>query len=167
MPGSSAKNYHVNGDKMVIGGVLNIVGEGQIQKNGVPIDIGGGGSTSVSWSDVTGKPAVIAAGADQATARAAIGAGTSSLVLGTTGTTAAAGNHTHAAATTGADGFMSSADKTKLNGVAANAVDAAGAVAAMKAKAQIAALTPIADPATADAPTVATLLNSVIAALKA
>ncbi|MDO3680427.1 hypothetical protein [Paenibacillus ehimensis] len=121
----------------------------------------------MSWSDVTGKPAVIAAGADQATARAAIGAGTSSLVLGTTGTTAAAGNHTHAAATTGAAGFLSAADKTKLDGIAANAVDAAGAVAAMKAKAQIAALTPIADPATADAPTVATLLNSVIAALKA
>lgn len=52
----------------------------------------GGGGGSVAWADVTGKPAVIAAGADQATARSAIGAGTSDLVIGTTGTTAMAGN---------------------------------------------------------------------------
>lgn len=40
-------------------------------------------------------PAVIAQGATQADARTAIGAGTSSLVIGTTGTTAAAGDHLH------------------------------------------------------------------------
>lgn len=40
--------------------------------------IGGGGSGSVAWADITGKPVVIAAGADAAAARAAIGAGTSS-----------------------------------------------------------------------------------------
>lgn len=76
----------------------------------------GGDSGSVAWPDITGKPAVIAAGADQAAARAAIGAGTGSsnlalgttattalagntalLAIGTTATTAAAGNHTHAA----------------------------------------------------------------------
>lgn len=33
----------------------------------------------------------------------------------------ASGNHTHSAATTGTAGFMSSADKTKLNGIAVNA----------------------------------------------
>lgn len=47
---------------------------------------------SHSWADVTGKPAVIAAGADPAAARAAIGAGTSDLALGTTAGTAKAGN---------------------------------------------------------------------------
>ena len=46
----------------------------------------------VAWADVAGKPAVIAAGADQAAARAAIGAGTSSLGLGTSASTALAGN---------------------------------------------------------------------------
>ena len=57
------------------------------------IESGGG---AVAWADITGKPAVIAAGADAAAARAAIGAGTSSLALGTTSSTAAAGNHNHA-----------------------------------------------------------------------
>lgn len=50
-------------------------------------------SHSHSWADVTGKPAVIAAGADQAAARAAIGAGTSNLAIGTTASTAKAGNY--------------------------------------------------------------------------
>ena len=47
---------------------------------------------SVGWEDVTDKPAVIAAGANQAAARTAIGAGTSSLVIGTTSSTAMAGD---------------------------------------------------------------------------
>lgn len=47
---------------------------------------------SVAWGNITGKPAVIAAGADAATARTAIGAGTSSLVIGTTASTAMAGD---------------------------------------------------------------------------
>lgn len=47
---------------------------------------------SVGWEEVTGKPAVIAAGATQEAARTAIGAGTSSLAIGTTSTTAMAGN---------------------------------------------------------------------------
>ena len=59
------------------------------------------GGSSVAWDDVTGKPAVIGAGATEAAARAAIGAGTSSLALGTGGTQAAAGNHTHAGLMTG------------------------------------------------------------------
>ena len=45
-----------------------------------------------TWSTLGGKPAVIAAGADQAAARTAIGAGTSNLAIGTTATTAMAGN---------------------------------------------------------------------------
>lgn len=47
---------------------------------------------SVGWEEVTGKPAVIAAGANQAAARTAIGAGTSNLAIGTTASTAMAGN---------------------------------------------------------------------------
>lgn len=47
---------------------------------------------SVGWEDVTDKPAVIAAGVDQAAARTAIGAGTSDLAIGTTASTAMAGN---------------------------------------------------------------------------
>lgn len=56
--------------------------------------VNGGGGGSVAWGDITGKPAVIAAGADQAAARTAIGAGTSNLEIGTTATTAMAGNRT-------------------------------------------------------------------------
>ncbi|MGV1079769.1 MAG: hypothetical protein ACOYD1_07935 [Candidatus Nanopelagicales bacterium] len=46
-----------------------------------------------TWSTLTGKPAVIGAGADAAAARAAIGAGTSSLAIGTTAGTAKAGDY--------------------------------------------------------------------------
>lgn len=49
-----------------------------------------------AWGDIGSKPAVIAAGADQGTARSAIGAGTSNLAIGTTSTTAMAGNKTAA-----------------------------------------------------------------------
>lgn len=49
-------------------------------------------SGPVAWGDVTGKPAVIAAGENAAAARTAIGAGTSSLVIGTTASTAMAGD---------------------------------------------------------------------------
>ena len=45
------------------------------------------------WGTITNKPAVIAAGADQAAARTAIGAGTSSLVIGVTNATAKAGDY--------------------------------------------------------------------------
>lgn len=40
---------------------------------------------------------------------------------GTTAGTVAAGDHTHSAATTGAAGFMSASDKSKLDGIAAGA----------------------------------------------
>lgn len=63
--------------------------------------IGGGGEAgAVAWGDITGKPVVIASGADAAAARASIGAGTgngnSNLALGTTATTAKAGDYTPA-----------------------------------------------------------------------
>lgn len=47
---------------------------------------------AATWATLSGKPAVIAAGADAATARTAIGAGTSNLAIGTTAATAKAGN---------------------------------------------------------------------------
>lgn len=55
---------------------------------------GDGGGGEVDWADITGKPAVIAAGATQAAARTAIGAGvgSSNLVIGTTASQAKAGN---------------------------------------------------------------------------
>lgn len=50
-----------------------------------------------TWETLSGKPAVIAAGADQQAARAAIGAGTgnSNLELGSGADQAAPGNHSH------------------------------------------------------------------------
>lgn len=76
-----------------------------------------------TWGNISGKPAVVAEGATAAAARTAIGAGTSNLSIGTTASTAAAGNHTHGAATTSAPGFMSAADKTKLNGISDGATN--------------------------------------------
>lgn len=61
-----------------------------------------GTPTGVAWDDITAKPVVIAAGATAAEARAVIGAGTSSLTIGTAVTNAAAGNHTHTPAAIGA-----------------------------------------------------------------
>lgn len=55
---------------------------------------GGGSGGSVSWGDVASKPAVIAAGATQAEARSAIGAGTSNLSIGASASQAVAGNDT-------------------------------------------------------------------------
>lgn len=82
-----------------------------------------------TWTEITSKPAVIAAGADAAEARFAIGAGTSNLALGTTDATAAKGDHTHAVATTSADGLMSAADKAKLDVAGGlKSVDASAAV---------------------------------------
>lgn len=56
-------------------------------------DVEAAANTAPTWASVTGKPAVIAAGADAAAARTAIGAGTSSLTLGTTSSTAKAGDY--------------------------------------------------------------------------
>lgn len=50
------------------------------------------GDGLVTWANLTGKPAVIAAGDTQADARAAIGAGISNLAIGTTATAAMRGD---------------------------------------------------------------------------
>ena len=55
---------------------------------------GGGSGDEITWGTLPGKPAVIGAGATQAAARQAIGAGTSNLSVGTTATDAKAGNWT-------------------------------------------------------------------------
>ncbi len=79
---------------------------------------GGGEGGTVAWADITGKPSTftpaahtqaastisdsttvgraVLTAADATAARTAVGAGTSSLALGATGSTAAAGNHAHA-----------------------------------------------------------------------
>lgn len=85
------------------------------------------GSGSVAWADITGKPAVIASGADQAAARASIGAGTSNLALGTSNTTAKAGDYAPPNAAAGTRGLV-------LQGAAvANAVDTTDVVAQFNA----------------------------------
>lgn len=98
------KNYKTDGgDTLVVGGKLVI-------EDGATVEgLEGGGGGATAWADITGKPVVIAAGADQAAARIAIGAGTSSLAVSTTapaalataaavgtGTTAARADHVHA-----------------------------------------------------------------------
>lgn len=57
----------------------------------------GGSVTSDDITDATTTGKAVLTAASVAAARTAIGAGTSSLALGATGTTAAAGNHTHTA----------------------------------------------------------------------
>lgn len=74
-------------DRLTVLGMAPVLAEEVA--NQIADSSGGGG---VSWGDITDKPAVIASGADAASARTAIGAGTSSLVIGTTATTAKAGN---------------------------------------------------------------------------
>ena len=69
--------------------------------------------TAPTWTTLSGKPAVIAAGADQATARAVIGAGTSSLALGTTSSTAKAGDYTPTKADVGLDQVDNTSDINK------------------------------------------------------
>ena len=98
------KNYSTDGgDTLVIGGTLKVEAGATVE--GLE---GGGGATA--WADITGKPAVIAAGADQAAARTAIGAGSSNLALGTTATTAAAGNHNHAVTADAGSGLAAAAN---------------------------------------------------------
>ena len=57
---------------------------------------------AVPWAGVTGKPAVIASGADMAEARAAVGAGTSNLALGASAGAALAASGSAGSATTAA-----------------------------------------------------------------
>lgn len=121
--------------------------------------IGAGTSDfSGSYADLTGKPTIPAAAtvdtldgagttgkavmkaANAEAARTAIGAGTSSLTIGTTASTAKAGNYTP------------STDEVS---------------ASLKAKTQIEALTEIAAPEEATTEDVAVAVNAIIAALKA
>ena len=85
---------------------------------------GGGGQSSVTVNDITdattvGKNVLLAS--TQVQARTAIGAGTSNLTIGTTATTAKAGDYAPPNASTTVDGLMLSTDKVKLDGVATDA----------------------------------------------
>ena len=100
----------------------------------------GGGIGSVAWADITGKPAVIGAGATQAAARSAIGAGTSSLALGTTSSTAKVGDYQ-----------PSWAQVTGKPAVIAAGADQAAARAAIGAAPSGAYVTVVEVPASADA----------------
>lgn len=93
---------------------------------------------NLGGAGATGKVVMKATNAEAA--RTAIGAGTSNITIGTTASTAKAGNYS-----------------PTTNEVAAS----------LKAKAEITALTEIADPAEATAEDVATAVNAIIAALKA
>src|SRR6185437_14276363 len=75
----------------------------------------GGGVVDITAADITDASAVgraVLKAADAAAARTAIGAGTgnSSLAIGTTGTTAAAGNHNHAITADAASGLAAAAN---------------------------------------------------------
>ena len=72
-----------------------------------------GDQTLPTWTTLAGKPAVVAAGATQADARTAIGAGTSNLTIGTTSTTAKAGNYTPPDASTTVKGIVELATNTE------------------------------------------------------
>lgn len=108
--------------------------EGRIQ------EATGGEVTSDSIADATAVGKSVLTAATAAAARTVIGAGTSNLAIGTTASTAKAGNYTP---------------------TTSEVADS------LKAKAEIAALTEIADPTTATSEDVATAINAIIAALKA
>lgn len=134
-------------------------GNGVDQYADLPVFGGGGGeSTPVTWATLSGKPAVIAGGADQAAARAAIGAGTgnSNLAIGTTATTALAGN-------TALLVIGTTATTAKVGNYTPSTAEVGNA---LKAKTQVAALvSPTAD--YADLTAVTAALKSIIDALKA
>ena len=84
---------------------------------------------AVAWDDVTSKPSTFPpATHTHLLADVTDAGGAAALNVGSTAGTVAAGDHGHADATTGAAGFMSAADKTKLNGVATGATANAGTV---------------------------------------
>ena len=78
-----------------------------------------GDQTLPTWTTIAGKPAVVAAGATQADARTAIGAGTSSIVVGAGAGDAKAGNYQPTAANI--------SDSTTTGRALLTAVDAAAA----------------------------------------
>lgn len=85
-------------------------GDGENKFADLPVIGGGGEGDAVTWDTLSGKPEVIAAGSDASEARTAIGAGTSSLAIGTTASTAAAGNHNHAVTADAASGLAAAAN---------------------------------------------------------
>lgn len=159
--------------------------EGRIQ------DATGGEVTSDSIADATAVGKSVLTAATAAAARTVIGAGTSNLTIGTTASTAKAGNYvptvdeisdasavgksvltaaTAAAARTaiGAGTSNLAIGTTASTAKAGNYTPSTSEVAgSLKAKAEIAALTEIADPTTATPEDVATAINAIIAALKA
>lgn len=105
---------------------------GNPQKHTVPlselanflVEHGGGGEVTVTIDQVAGVGTVglqVAKAATAQAARTAIGAGTSNLAIGTTATTAKAGNWTPPNVTTAVNGLMLSTDKVKLDGIAVSA----------------------------------------------
>ncbi|MER7500447.1 capsid cement protein [Nonomuraea pusilla] len=120
----------------------------RVQVLGGGADAAAASGGSVAWADVTGKPATFPTAAasigdatavgrnvltatDQAAARTAIGAGTSNLALGTTGTTAAAGNHTHAGLMTGS---ATAVNNSSASDAAALVTDFNALLAALRAR---------------------------------
>ena len=107
-----------------------------------------GDQTLPTWSTIAGKPAVVAAGIDAAAARTAIGAGTSSIVVGTGAGDAKAGNYQPTAAnisdsTTTGRALLTAADAaaartTLALGTAATTASTAYATTAQGAKADTA-----------------------------
>lgn len=99
-------------------------------------DGGGGVPAEVAWGDITGKPAVIAAGADQAAARTAIGAGTgsSNLAVGSAVPKTSTANGTAGTATSAAREDHQHPDPTiaRVTGLQA-ALDAKATSAALAA----------------------------------
>ncbi|GAB3213316.1 hypothetical protein GCM10027294_43730 [Marinactinospora endophytica] len=86
-------------------------------------------------TDATAVGRSVMTAADAAAARSAIGAGTSSLALGTTGTTAAAGNHSHPGLMTGAAQAVADSAATDVAGLVA---DVNGLFAALRSRGVIA-----------------------------
>lgn len=94
------------------------------QAMGVVVLAGGGAGGPVTSDDITDATDVgreVLTATDGAAVRSAIGAGTSSLVIGTGATDAKAGNYSPPVVTTTVNGLMPFADKIKLNGIATSA----------------------------------------------
>lgn len=111
----STKNYSTDGgDTLVIGGKLVIEEDATVE------GLGGEGGGAVAWGDIEGVPAPLTA---------AQAAGTPSIrAIGTTATTAAAGNHSHAF--TALTGSVDGAAGANLQAILA---DLASRVAALEA----------------------------------
>lgn len=156
---SHLRNYSPTaGDRVMlalVGSTYIVLGRIRNDPLQAPDSGGGGGSTTVTWSDVTGKPTTFAPSAHSHPISEVTGLQTaldgkastshthdwtsitgkpttftpsthSHAIADVTGLQTAldgksATSHTHSDATTSVSGFMSVADKTKLNGIATNA----------------------------------------------